>query len=372
MIKLTPAQATVFASDACAAIDQSHDNAWNLITQRNVTRSQWEAWFVAHVCAAMCDVAKAWRPRIAGINPKLMLSVSSVFTHQSPYVKWSSGRCELADLLIAFIDRTSSPGLGFAVLVQAKQADSNPAKLSTKSEKLQFHLLNVRPTFDVDAKAAPARVILPMSRLGHDEAILYGVNPPKKLASNPPPWGSHRWQTGGGLATTPVANQVTLARSLATTLVEQFQGNEGWDFTLPPAGKDWQHFASSPRDDWAMMINYLLEATFRKPLKSFHKIIKQPNRGRNIPMFMQCHPAHGLTMSFYHYAPGDFEDGAPLDWIAPASEEGPEWYAVSNSPLYEIGGGSGGRGPGGEGEDEYEPDNGPISAIVFELGRRAD
>ncbi|MDA1277278.1 MAG: hypothetical protein O2960_24985 [Verrucomicrobia bacterium] len=80
-------------------------------------------------------------------------------------------------------------------------------------------------------------------------------------------------------------------------------GNEGWVFALSPAGKDWQHFTGGPRDDWAMTINYLLETTFTKPLKSFRKIISQPDRGRDIPMFMQTRSNNGLTMSFYEYEP---------------------------------------------------------------------
>jgi hypothetical protein len=121
-----------------------------------------------------------------------------------------------------------------------------------------------------------------------------------------------------------------------------------------------------------MMINYLLEVTFGKPLKSFQKMKKQSDRGRDYPMFMQTRPTNGLTMSFYHYAPEDFRNGIPLDWINPPVEEQPDWLSVSNSPLSEIGGGTGGRGPGDEGEDEYEPGNGPISAILFEIGEGAN
>jgi hypothetical protein len=321
----------------------------------------------------MGDIAKAWKPRIALINPKLRLSVSTVFTHQSPYVKWTTGRCELADMLIAFIDRTSTAGSGYATLIQAKQADGNPAKLTTHSEKSQFHLLSRRPIFDVDAANAPKSVDLPTSRSGHDEGILYGVNPPKNAKKNPPPWGSHRWETGGSLATAPVVNQVSLVRCMAETLVEQLQGNEGWDFALPPTGSDWTHFQSSKhRDDWAMIINYLLETTFKKSLKSFAKMIKQPDRGRDDIMFMQTKPVNGLAMSFYQYAPEDFKAGSPLDWIKQAEEETSEWFPVSEPPLESIGGGEGGGGVFEDEEAEYEPSNGPISAIVFEIGETKD
>jgi hypothetical protein len=189
MIPLTSAQTAQFAFNACTELEQSHDVAWNRISSQRVTRSQWEAWFVAHVCAAMSDIARRWKPHIAQINPSLKLSVSSVFTHQSPYVKWPTGRCELSDLMIAFIDRRTSPGSGFATLIQAKQGDHNPANLTSHSEKQQFHLLSARPTFDVDANSAPKQITLPASRSGHDLAILYGVNPPKNATTNPAPVG---------------------------------------------------------------------------------------------------------------------------------------------------------------------------------------
>jgi hypothetical protein len=365
MITLTKSQFGLFARDACKEIEKSHDDSWRKIHARKppVIRSQWEAWFVAHLCAAMCDVAKAWQPRIKSISSGAKMSVSSVFTHQSAYVKWKTGRCELADLLIAFIDRKANSG--YATLIQAKQGDGSPAKLTTKSEKLQFQLLSARPIFDVDAGHAPVSVDLPANRSGHDEGILYGVNPPKDAAKNPPPWGGHLWKTGGDLATAPVPNQVSLVQCLAKTLVEQFQGDKGWDFALPPTGKDWRHFAGSPRDDWAMVINYLLETTFKKPLKTFQTVIHQSNRGRDVPMFLQTHSGKPLVMSFYHYGPEDFEGGMPLDWIH-ADEDGSGWAVYSNSPLYEIG--NGGSGGGGDNDgDEYLPENGPISAIVFEF-----
>lgn len=373
MISLKHTQAKLLTTDACTVIDRFHDACWKLITTRKVPRNQWEAWFVAHLCGSMCDVAKAWRPHIAKINPKLRLSVSSVFTHQSPYVKWSSGRCELADLMIAFVDRTTTPRSGYASLVQAKQADGNPVKLSTKSEKAQFHLLQTRPIFDVDATSAPTKVVLPKLRSSHDKAIFYGVNPPKNLAANPHPWPSHRWQMGGDCTTAPIPNQISVTSCLAETLVEYLQGMKGWDFVLPPPGKNWAYFAASPRDDWTMIINYLLEVTFAKPLKTFKTVIGQPDRGRDDVMFMQTRPKNGITMSFYQYAPEDFRDGAAMNWIEPADEEDPDWFDVSNSPLSEIGNGPSGGGPGNDdGRDEPEPGNGPISAIVFELGERAD
>ena len=109
MITLNTAQSAQFESDACTEIDNSHDLGWKDISSHSIPRPQWEPRFVAYLCAAMRDVARAWRPRIKHIHPGLSLRVSAVFTHQSPYVKWASRRCELADLLVAFIDKTVRP-----------------------------------------------------------------------------------------------------------------------------------------------------------------------------------------------------------------------------------------------------------------------
>jgi hypothetical protein len=321
---------------------------------------------VAFLCAAMRGIARAWRPRICSISPGLTLNVSVVFTHQSPYVRWPSDRCELADLLIAFVDKTSSPGWGYATLIQAKQADGSPVKLSTRSEQTQFHLLHKRPVFEVQAKSAPTSVVLPATRRAHDMALLYGTNPPKNATANPPPWSSHRWQTDGRLASAPVVNQVSPVTCLADTLVAQLQGNAGWDFSLPPSrSAGWSHFASSPRDDWSMLVNYLLDATFKKPLKSLRKAMGQPRRGRHYPLYFQTRSPYGNTMFFYSDPSEEGEAYPPLDWIGDAADES-DWFEVINSPLYELGGSSGIRS-GDPGKDDFEPDNGPISAIVFEI-----
>ena len=140
---------------------------------------------------------------------------------------------------------------------------------------------------------------------------------------------------------------VTLSTCLATTLVHQLRGSAGWDFALPPSGSGWQHFAAaSGRDDWAMVINYLLEVTFAKPLKTFRSVIGTPGRGLSAPLFLQSRSPAGKTMFFYTDA-GEDSDTAPgpLAWIA-GSDEGPEWFPVHNSPLSELGGGNDRGRPG--------------------------
>jgi hypothetical protein len=145
------------------------------------------------------------------------------------------------------------------------------------------------------------------------------------------------------LVSAAVVNQVSPATCLADTLVEQLQGNEGWKFALSPSGSaGWSHFAGSPRDDWSMLINYLLEATFLKPVKSLRKAMGQRQRGRDHRLYFQSRSPNGNTMFFYSDPPGDGEVFSPLDWIEDAADES-DWFEVSNSPLAELGG-SGGRG----------------------------
>ena len=111
----------------------------------------------------MKDVAAAWRPALQTSHPGLQLNLSCVFTHQTPYVNWANShagfprhRCELADLLIVFLDKKAAQPGGIATLIQAKQSDTGSVSLTNKSEKLQFDLLSSRPIFNVEGKAAPS------------------------------------------------------------------------------------------------------------------------------------------------------------------------------------------------------------------------
>ena len=96
----------------------------------------------------------------------------------------------------------------------------------------------------------------------------------------------------------------------------------------------------------------------------------QPNRGKNYPMFLQSYSPSGNAMFFYSDIPEDIENSHPLFWIDDAPDLS-DWVEVSNSPLNELGGGSTGGGPDETELKEYEPENGPISAIVFEIDKPA-
>jgi hypothetical protein len=139
MIRLSGSCASTLHSLACDEITQSHTAALNEITAKKVKTSQWEAKFVAQLCRAMSGVATAWGKELAAANIGGGLKMATVFTHQSPYVKWKSGavtkRCELADVLLAIIDGRVGAPKGVAMLVQAKLSPTVSISLSSNSER---------------------------------------------------------------------------------------------------------------------------------------------------------------------------------------------------------------------------------------------
>lgn len=95
-------------------------------------------------------IARAWDPLLASRG--YAIDLRAVFVHSRPQVRWSrvdgsSGRCELADLLVV-IDH-KGPGIDRdrrAVLIQSKLLKNGQIKLRGK-EWVQFELLSEWPTF---------------------------------------------------------------------------------------------------------------------------------------------------------------------------------------------------------------------------------
>jgi hypothetical protein len=366
LLSLTPSDASSLVADACAAIRQGHDDAWNDIVRNGVRRPQWEPRFVAHLCGAMVDVAARWRSTLRAAYPSVRLSATAVFTHQTPYVKWSTNRCELADLMLAFIDRTAPTQNGTAVLIQAKQSDRRTIALSGRSEKTQFDLLSRRPTFDVDQSPAPT--VVDLRSRNPDVGLLYGLTPPDATPSNPPIWSGDRWHTSDQLASIAPPYGVNAQTCLANTLVQMLTGAQGWKFDLPPLGQTWAHFVGPAcRDDWSMLINFLLEKTFATPLTSLQPAIGGSARGSDHAMYLQGSTASRRTTFLRYLWSADPRGPLPLSWIAPDQLDAQRWFSVSNSPLHELGAGGGGRD--GTTDEPGDPgwENGPISAVVFEL-----
>lgn len=355
---------------ACDEITRSHVDALNEITAKKINASQWEAKFVAHLCRAMADVAKAWGGELAAAKTGLGLSMATVFTHQSPYVKWTSGsasrRCELADVLLAIIDRTASVPTGVATLIQAKLSTTGGVTLSSKSEKNQFDLFSTRPKFDLDAALAPKGIDL--NGLSPDSALMYGLTGPSAAALPSSFSWPHFWLTADDLHRSAGTYAVSGEDCLAFTLVGMLLGNFGWDFALPPKGSDWRKLAAaSPRDDWSTLINYLLAQTFAKPLSASQRAsIGRLSRGQEDVVHLASTNSVGQRMFFIGHG---MADSTTAQYFGSGVEnDNDDWQVVSpdGGPAFDGGGGS---GEGGEQVIADEPpEGGPLSAILFEVG----
>jgi hypothetical protein len=296
--------------------------------------------------------------------------MASVFTHQSPYVKWGSGttrkRCELADLLLAVIDRTSSSAGGVAVLVQAKLSTTGSVTLSTKSEKTQFDLLSTRPVFDVDSKAAPTQI-----DLGHrapNSALIYGLTGPSStsLPSRFP--GLHHWLTSDDLLWSPGTPTVASKDCLAYLLAGMLRGKFGWRFDLPPMGGSWRSIAAAaPLDDWSILINYLLEETFAKPLSAtYGSSMGRPSRGQDDVLYFTAKNSVGQPNFFLGYEL--FNSMAMKCFVRDIEADNGDWQLGDLDEAVSFSGGGDSTG-GGERPATDDPSaGGPISAILFEVG----
>jgi hypothetical protein len=375
MIRFSSTLAAELREHAYMATSAAYHDAEALIAKHKAATSQREAWHVAQLCASVRQLANSWRGAIAAEVPRTTLSMSSVFTHQKPYVKWTHSRagrsrCELADLLIAVIDRRAAPAKGVAILVQAKNAEGGRVHLKTTSEITQFELLSQRPTFDVDASPGPTKVDL--RRYSPDAALLYGLadQSPHFLGAWGSPLSSYilrgTWLTKDSLGRLPATPSplVIASESLASVLVDLLRGACGWEFELPPGGHDWSHFAVFPkRDDWSMLINFLLEDTFKGSMSPRLAIpVGQGIRGKEEQLFFSAMAPRTDSMFL-------ITDGySHLRQFATATGGGtdtPQWRLAS----FDNWGGDGG-GPGQTDTGENAPEGGPISALIIELGSK--
>ena len=265
------------------------------------------------------------------------------------------------------IDRRSGEPKGYAVLIQAKLSTSGPVTLSTCSEKTQYDLLTTRPVFNVDAAASPKMVDL--SVYAPDSALMYGMatNAPLSPLGHYPYWhpcSPSTWVVADDLSQCAKQYTVFPEDCLSSVLVGMLQGNFGWQFNLPPTGKDWQHFSGiTPRDCWSELISYLLKDTFGKILSRKHSIAAgQTNRGRDdVLCLVSKAPGNGtmflMVDGFNHsYMQSTFGADEAISG---------DWRKIDPAKLMAGDGGMGGFDPG----KSDERHNGPISAVVFEVGR---
>lgn len=337
-----------------AAIMQQHNIA--VIEDANRTVTVGEPMFVARLCEALTAMASGWRGQLMTINPHARLSITSIFTHQKPYVRFPSGarqpnRCELADLAVVLIDRSNPAQVKSRCLfVQAKREDALQMTLSDPGDLLQLALYTGRPTFDVARRNAPVGINFPASL--PDNALNYGLTPPATAKSGPvgAGWGNTRWQLVQNLQGY-ATHQLPGTRSLQAALVDLLEGSAGWAFDLAAPNQDWTAFSGS--DNWSALINFILEDTARARAPSYaRRLHRERGYGEQL-MFMQFagkQPSTVIVSRSYDEAPHSFA------------------AMISDRMLGTRPDGVRGAPPHGPREPDYDSeDGGPMSVAVIEI-----
>jgi len=260
MVTFTATQRQALRLHAASAILTGHNAAWASL--RNGSTTHYEPVFVAHLCASLSHLATPWSAELRQIDSNARLSISSVFTHQRPYVTFASGalteKCELSDVMIALIDRTDPANIqSRCIFVQAKRDDFQTVELIQKNDLKQLYLYTNRPTFDVNRKFAPKSISFP--EVPSDTGLNYGITPPTNIMANSTPvaWGSDRWKLANNLKNYG-STTISASISLQDLLVDFLEGSAGFNFMLSLPGEDWSILDSSG-DKWSALINFILQ-----------------------------------------------------------------------------------------------------------------
>jgi hypothetical protein len=321
---------------------------------------------VAALNESTVDYATAWRKILSRDYPQLTLSAAAVFTHQTPRVTYAGSQtCELADQLIAIVDRRNQtkdvPAIGRAMLMQVKKAEKGAAAIRTTGDLKQLQLLSERPLFSVTRPANGPKDV-DIKQLRPDSALFYAL-----VGRGFPYWCDNRchpylqWMVRDNLSefanTAANAVNVKSSENFAAVVVGMLQGMYGWEFKLPPLGNDWRYF-SNTGEHWSELISYLLTETFKKKYSQrIIRIIKadKENRGNESPLFFMGGGTQRLAVTGHVSSLSVLSN----DEI---SDQQVEWsqYTRRDSDGDDI--------PPREGSEfgEYSP--GPISAIVIEIG----
>lgn len=261
----TTRQKQVLKLHAASEILTGHNVAWASL--RTGYTTHYEPVFTAHLCASLSHLATPWGAELQQIDPNARLSISSVFTHQRPYVTFTKDgvakQCELSDVMIVLIDRTDPSNiLSRCIFVQAKRANSPTVTLVDSSDLVQLHLYTNRPTFDVKRKNAPQSIWFP--KVGPhttlpDTALNYGITPPNDIQTKAAPvvWGHDRWKLANNL-NGQAGSIVTATVPLQDVLVDFLEGSAGFDFSLSSPGESWTVLDTSG-DKWSALINFILQ-----------------------------------------------------------------------------------------------------------------
>lgn len=260
MFTFTTIQKHALKLHAASEILTGHNAAWASL--RTGYTTHYEPVFAAHLCASLSHLATPWGAELRQIDPNARLSISSVFTHQRPYVTFAKvgirAQCELSDVMIALIDRTDPSNiLSRCIFVQAKRDDSPKVTLAQRNDLVQLHLYTNRPTFDVKRKDAPKSISFPP--VASDTALNYGITPPTDIKTKvaPAAWGHDRWRLANNLngygSTT-----ITATVPLQDLLVDFLEGHAGFDFVLSSPGVSWT-VMNNAGQKWSALINFILQ-----------------------------------------------------------------------------------------------------------------
>jgi len=260
MVTFTAIQKQALQLHATSALLTGHHAAWASL--RTGYTTHYEPVFVAHLCSSLSHLATPWRAELRQIDPSARLSISSVFTHQRPYISYAKGgipqQCELSDVMIALIDRTDSSNIrSRCIFVQAKRDDYPKVTLAQNNDLVQLHLYTNRPPFDVKRKDAPKSISFPA--IASDKALNYGITPPTdiKATEATAAWGHDRWKLANNLNGYAGAT-ITATIPLQDLLVDFLEGYAGFDFVLSSPGDNWSVLDRAGQK-WSALINFILQ-----------------------------------------------------------------------------------------------------------------
>ncbi len=339
---------------AQAAILRQHNIA--VVEDANRAVTVGEPMFVARLCKALTDMASDWRSQLMTTYPGACLSITSIFTHQKPYVHFPSGvatpnHCELADLAVVLIDRSKPDQVASRCLfVQAKRVDAPLVTLLDPGDLRQLAFYTNRPTFDVARQNAPVGINFPLPH--PDNALNYGLTPPATAKSGPvgAGWANTRWMLAQNLLG-HATHQLTGNRSLQAALVDLLEGSAGWAFNLAAANQDWTAFSGS--DNWSALVNFILEDTASALAPSYARrlnIARGYGEQAMFELYVGKQPSRVFVSQFYDKSSHSFaaKVSGQMDRL--------HRYGVGGEPPY------GPREP-----DYYGENGGRMSLAVIEI-----
>lgn len=388
-LTLTPDEHAKLVEIACHEFLTGHHFGIYARHHGLVTPRAGEVIMVSHFCLSMMDAARSWNAELRRMGQPHALTVSTVFTHQRPYVRFVSPTvklgCEMADMLVVVVDRTTISPTGTALLLQAKLSDQHHVTLRNDSEKKQFELFEQHPSFNLRA-GGPQGV-----QLAHTTAsggLRYAITGAAHLVPDgvhvfPWRWHPHAWFNSAAVAGSGLNYRVEARECIANMLVDMLTFSAGSAF-VP------NHVINTATPStWDDLINYLLRTTFHQTLNTRNPA----NAGR---------PIRGAEVIMSYVDGGSERFLAAVS--APSDTDGPvSWLGVGSVAKEDEGARSAEReklelmlekmverlvrdfterpSGGGGGDDKNPPDvegetGGEISAIVIEIvnseARRAE